>query len=205
MRCLKYTLILILTVLLTGSLLHSPAQAITVTIDPVTQNVKIGDQAIVGVMIYGYAPGPPVNLAIGAYDFNIIYNPAILDFNSLYFGISLGNPANSITSHSNDSLNGILNITETSLLLPSQLYALQGQQWPDDWFIAATLTFNTLGKGVSPVSVDVNSLMTEMGGNFDNYYSDPGSVTVNSVPEPSTFLLLGAGFGGLAIMRRKRS
>jgi hypothetical protein len=203
MRYLKYIQVFVLTILVAGIMPLSPAHAITVTVEPVTQNVTLGNQAIVGVMIYGYAPGNPVNLAIGSYNFNINYDPAILGFNSLVFGTSLGGPTDSITT-SNIIVNGVLNISEASSLSASELYALQGQQWPDDTFIAATLTFDTLGTGLSPVSVDINFLLTEGSGSFDNYYSDPGSVNVNnSVPEPSTLLLLGAGIGGLVIIRRK--
>jgi hypothetical protein len=203
MRYLKYIKVLVLTILVAGIMPYSPAQAITVIVEPVTQSVTLGNQAIVGVMIYGYAPGSPTNLAIGSYDFNINYDPAILGFNSLVFGTSLGSPTNS-TSSANIIVNGVLNISEASSLSASELYALQGQQWPDDTFIAATLTFDTLGTGLSTVSVDINSLLTERGGSFDNYYSDPGSVNVNnSVPEPSTLLLLGAGVGVLALIRRK--
>ena len=203
MKFLKSSQMLIL--LLTGILLHSPAQAITVTVDPVILNVALGNHAIVGIMIYGYAPGLPANIAIGSYDFNINYNPAVLGFKSLVFGSSLGNPTNSVTSYSNNSVSGVLTISETSSLSPNELYALQGQYWPIDSFIAATVQFDTLDKGVSPLSIDINSLLTERGGNFDATYSDPGSVTVNSaVPEPSTFLLLGVGVAGLAFMRRRK-
>lgn len=204
MRCLKYTQMVMLSLVLTCILLHSPAQAITVTVDPVAQNVTLGNQATVGIMIYGYAPGPPVNLAVGGYDFSLNYNPAILSFKALFFGTSLGSPTKSLTNYSNNPVSGILQISEYSDLSASELYALQGQEWPTDTFIVATITFNTLGSGVSPLSVDINSLLTEKRENFDGTYSDPGSLTVNSVPEPSTFLLLGAGIGGVALLRRKK-
>lgn len=203
MRYLKYAQMVMLSMVLTCLLLHSPAQAITVTVDPVAQNVTLGNQATIGIMIYGYAPGPLVNLAVGGYDFSINYNPTILSFKSLSFGTSLGYPTDSNATYLNNPVSGILQISEYSDLSASELYALQGQQWPDDTFIAATITFNTLGSGVSPLSVDINSLLTEKRENFDGTYSDPGSLTVSSVPEPSTFLLLGAGIGGVALLRRK--
>ena len=37
----------------------------------------------------------------------------------------------------------------------------------------------------------------------DNRFSNPASVTVDQVPEPTTFLLLGIGLGGLAFWRRR--
>ncbi len=38
---------------------------------------------------------------------------------------------------------------------------------------------------------------------LDNRFSNPASVTVNLVPEPSTFFLLGAGLQGLMLRRRR--
>ena len=40
---------------------------------------------------------------------------------------------------------------------------------------------------------------------LDNRFSNPASVTVDHVPEPATFLLLGAGVGGLVFWRRREA
>ena len=53
---------------------------------------------------------------------------------------------------------------------------------------------------VSPDNPDFNSDTDII--SLDNRFSNPASVTVSNVPEPSTFLLLGAGLGGLMFRRR---
>ena len=127
MRYLKYTRMLMAALLLTGILIYSPAQAITVTVDPVAQDVILGNQAIVDVIIYGYAPGARVNIAIGAFDFDITYDPSILGFDSLVFGSSLGSlPSEAIAGFSNNSVSGVLNIFEISLLSAGGIVCLTG-------------------------------------------------------------------------------
>lgn len=86
--------------------------------------------------------------------------------------------------------------------------------WPDlstTYFLKATLdkgveswTTKTFS-GIIPKDYDVIYVAFDMGGTTGTRGIDNVLLQVNPVPEPSTIILLAAGIGGVALLRRKKA
>jgi hypothetical protein len=71
--------------------LPGAASAYTLSFSPSTQNVGSGSSATVDVRIAGIFPGTPnEDDGLGAYDFDVVYDPAIIRFKKATDGFSLG-------------------------------------------------------------------------------------------------------------------
>lgn len=174
--------------------LTSEAQAITVGIDPATQTIGPGSSTKVALTIAGLGSGTSPSLS--TYDLNIAYDPSVITLTGVTFGdpvlsdqldlFSLG----SITS-SSDSPPGTLNVFELSLDSPSGIDARQANA-----FTLATLSFNALAGGTSPLTLTINALGDANG---DPLVTDiaSGSITVNAVPLPPALGLFVLGLAGL--------
>ena len=168
------------------------SQAITIGFSPVSQDVALGDQAFVDLAISGLGDGAAPSL--GVFDLDVSFDPLVLNLSSVSFGdqldiLGLGSWKEAITGV------GMVNLFELSFDSPDDLDSLQA-----DSFVLASLTFDTLALGESPLTLSIKALGDSWG---DPLIADVQSGSVSVVPEPSTILLVGSGLVGLGCFRKK--
>ena len=138
-----------------------------------------------------------------ASDLNVNFNPAVISFNRATFGepifgdqlnlFGLGNLAFPTTGASS------VEVFELAFDAVTDLTDLQA---PD--FILATLTYDAIGAGTSPLTFS-GVVLGDANGDPLRATTSDGSVTVDaatrSIPEPSTMLLVALGLVLLAWSR----
>ncbi len=186
-------------VLLLGA---APAQAILLAFTPSSQTVATGSPATVSLSIAGLAGSAT---ALGGFDLDLSFNPAILSLRGVSFGdpglgdqLDLGGFSSVICSPGYDSsafcpadlTGGMVNLLELSLNAPDVLNAFQA-----DSFVLATFLFDTLSPGQSTLSVD-RLVLADANGALLIADIQAGSITVsatNAIPAPSSLSLLMVG------------
>ncbi len=189
----------LLCVLLFAGVLPCYADVI-LSISPATQTVALGSPANFNLNVSGLGNGT----ALGTYDLNVAFDPALLSYSSTSFGSQLDvlgfGDIQSATSG-----NGTIEVFELSLDAPGDLLALQASS-----FTLATLNFSAMANGTSPLTVSLNAVGNQSGNSVSATLMN-GSVTIGSsspvnpspVPEPSSFYLLSTGFAAVGAVYRQ--
>jgi hypothetical protein len=166
-----------------GLLRATPALAISLDFVPAAQTVLPGQLVTVDIVISGLgAGGTP---SVGAFDLDVSFDATILSPLDVTFGPFLGDPSffEALTSFTFSP--GVVDFAEVSLLSVAALDARQSAS-----FILATLSFDTLAMGMSPLTFSQIIVDDAFGQKLD---IDEGSGKVNVVPEPGTLALLSTG------------
>jgi len=173
-----------------------------VSIDPISQSVPLGSQVSVDINIAGLGS----DTALGTYDINVGFDPALLSYVSAVFGDQLdlfGLGDIQVLTPST----GSVEVFELSLETVDDLINLQASA-----FRLATLTFDTLTAGSnSPITLSIIALGDAAGDSLSADLQE-GSVTIaasagpGTVPEPDTsaLLLLGLGLRFMLVHRKTR-
>jgi hypothetical protein len=175
------------------------AQAgVVLDVVPATQVVLCCGPTEVALQISGLGSG----VALGVFDINLSFDPAILAFKGATFGDPILGEQLDVDSLGTLSFAtpgaGTVELFDLSFDLTPDLVALQAPA-----FTLATLSFNTLGIGTSPLGLTVNAL-GDANGNSVTAQLVNGEVLVT--PEPAISLLVACGLAGLggAVWRRNR-
>lgn len=189
---------ILLSLLLAGSIASTQA-AVLISLSPSNQSVSVGALPSVDVIASGLTRGQ----VIGAFDFTLLWNPALVSLSSYSFSGALGvNTFPAIVEFANRINMASVSLEDTATLVP-----LQSSQ-P---FVLATLTFNALNVGTTVLNFDqlVPFIIADGDGvilsdaSFQN-----GSIEItggqDGIPEPSTVVLMTAGLAGLVMKARRR-
>lgn len=182
----------------------SAAHAIVLKVNPISQNALLGNSIGFTLNIAGLGDSSAPSL--GVFDLDLNFDPAILTFHNVIFGDPvLGDQLDLFGLGSlntfDDTTPGMVNLYELSFDLPSDLNTLQIGS-----FTLASLTFDSLALGISPLNISINSLGDAWGNHIVLDTVNNGSVAVaTAVPvgKPFTCLLLVSGLIGMAGIKRK--
>ena len=176
------------------------ASAIVINIVPDSLAVQAGEAFTMDVVVSGLSAA---NEIVSAYDLNIAYDTSILNAT----GVSFGSFLDDLTYPSiQDSIlinPGTINFAELSFLSDSELVLQQS-----DSFTLATLSFDAIMAGVSPVTFVADQVYgIDVKGTYAKILTMDAvnaMVTVNpaiSVPEPNTLALMLIALLGLPLRK----
>lgn len=161
----KITAFIIATVL--ASALVDISHAIELSISPSQQLASLGTPVQADVLISGLGDGTAPSL--GAFDIKVTFDPGVLEFSGYSLGTQLGsNPIVAVKPGL-----GVVNLSAISLASATLLNNAQAGS-----FSLATLSFNPLTLGASPLNLQVNVLGDAFGNPLSASVVQSGTVTV---------------------------
>jgi hypothetical protein len=188
--------------LLILSIAVSPVRAATVSVDPTTSTVGLGDQVTLDLNISGLTSSQ----ALGSFDITVNYNPSLLSFSLIAFGDPvLGDQLDPFKVGYNNPTawadgTGTVDLTETSIRYsPTDLLSGQAKN-----FTLGALTFYGLAAGTTPVTLTINNLADQNGNPLIASLTN-SSVTVSPspVPLPAAGWLLLSGIAVVGALSRR--
>ena len=176
--------------------------AIELSIEPTTQEVTDGSEVEVGILISGLGEFVPPSL--GAYSIEVGYDSTLLSANHVIFGdpvlgnqLDLGFGSFVFSDVSNP---GVVFLEEISFVGPLLDDIQHGR------FTLATLSFDAVAAGTSPIDLDFVALRDSVGLPLDAVPLG-GEVIIKSstpVPVPAAVWLFGSGLLALIGLSREK-
>ena len=164
-----------------------------ISVSPPASAVNVGDSVSVDIVISGAVD-------LYAFQFDVGFNPSVLSATSIVEGAFLPSGGTTIYLPGTISnVSGTISFTADSLETAINGVTGAGQ--------LATVTFQAIGAGSSPVNVlNVTLLDSTLSGIADTEQAGTIRATASSaaVPEPSTFALILTGVVGLSRRLRRR-
>lgn len=188
---------LLISILLFVMMASSQA-SVSVSVNPVLQNMSQGDSFSVAIAISGLND----NEALGGYDLDVTYDASLLNFTSAVFGdpslgdqLDLAESGLNLPSAVSDN-SGKVNLIEFTLDDPADLINQQAKN-----FILATLFFDAIDTGFSSLTISVNDLVDSGANSLPTGISN-GSVSISAIPIPASVWLFGSA---LVLIRTRRN
>jgi hypothetical protein len=171
-----------------------PARAVGISLVlPGGTEVVVGASVSVEVLVSDLGDG--VAPSLGSFDGDVTFDPGLLTYDDVAFGLELGEPVTEALV-SVDVAGGVLTGTAVSLLSPAELDALQGSS-----VTLGTLFFVASGLGSGQIEVTRAQLSDAFGAPLAIDWLGSSPITV--IPEPTTILLVACGLAGLAIRQSR--
>ena len=172
---------------LCGLLLGIPhAQAITISVSPVLQEVQAGGSLTVLVNAAGVAAGSAPS--IGVYDFDLKYDGSLLAFRDATFGDQLDLFGLGSDTAADGRGPGVINLFELSF---DSVVDLDDRQ--ADSFTLVSLRFDILAVGTSGLTLHVNALGDALGDPLGANVVNGAVQILSAVPVPGAFGLFALG------------
>jgi len=181
-----------------AAIIASPARAATLSFSPVSQSVISGGSVDVEVVISGLGDGAAPSL--GAYDFDVLFDPGLLSVSSVSFGDPLNGDQLDLEGNGTytESLNGVGDVNLVQLSFDS-VATLNSSQL--DTFVVAVITFDAFSVGVSGLSFD-NVVLSDAAGAGLSAATLVANIEV--IPLPLPLLLMLSGLMCLPAFRRRQ-